>query len=301
MAATQGLLAAPCAASLAAAALTGSCSLVDCTHTIDASTLSFASAFNVIGAAQSPPQSTTPNFSIGASVDTRNAAGTGFRKCMYHMPCDVGTHIDSPAHWYPDGRDVSELRLEELTVPGAVIDVTAKVAAAMRAAEGQEVEGAGSKAAVHAAGGIEAGGDYSLSLADVHDFEATFGTIPERALVAMKTGWGAARWDDHGAYINGGLFPGFSIEAVRFLIEERHVAAIAVDTASLDVGTSTTFPVHCAILGSDRYQIENMKLDEVPAGLGSIFISLPLKVKHGPEAETRVMAIVPAQPGDDDR
>jgi adenine phosphoribosyltransferase len=36
-----------------------------------------------------------------------------------------------------------------------------------------------------------------------------------------------------------------------------------------------------------------MKLDEVPAGLGSVFICLPLKVKGGPESETRVMCIAP--------
>ena len=115
-----------------------------------------------------------------------------------------------------------------------------------------------------------------------------------RALVVMKTGW-AGRFGDHGAYVNGGAFPGFSGEAARFLIDERDVAGIGVDTASLDVSPSAGYPVHCAILGSDRYQIENMKLDGVPAGLGSVFISLPLKVAGGPEAETRVMCILPAK------
>jgi kynurenine formamidase len=280
-------------------ARSGSGGLVDCTHTLTPSTLSFASHFNLIGGAQAPvAEASTPGFSIGAAVDTRTAAGTGFRKCMYHMPCDVGTHIDSPAHWYPGGRDVSELTLDELTAPGAVIDVSRQVeaslaAAAVAAAAAAAADGAGG--ADDAVGG-DGGGDgasYGLSVGDVLQFEAEHGRIPPRALVVMKTGW-AGRFGDHGAYVNGGAFPGFSGEAARWLIDERDVAGIGVDTASLDVSPSAAYPVHCAILGSDRYQIENMKLEGVPAGLGSVFISLPLKVAGGPEAETRVMCILPA-------
>jgi hypothetical protein len=35
-----------------------------------------------------------------------------------------------------------------------------------------------------------------------------------------------------------------------------------------------------------------MKLADIPEGLGSVFVSLPLKVSGGPEAETRVIAFV---------
>ena len=50
----------------------------------------------------------------------------GYKKCIWYMACDIGTHIDSPAHWFEGGRDISQLTLEELTAPGAVVDVTAK-------------------------------------------------------------------------------------------------------------------------------------------------------------------------------
>ena len=75
-------------------------------------------------------------------------------------------------------------------------------------------------------------------------------------------------------------------------MKERNVKGIGIDTGSLDAACAGGFPVHETILGADRYQIENMKLAEVPAGLGVTFISLPLKIKDGPEAETRVMAIL---------
>lgn len=40
------------------------------------------------------------------------------------MACDVGTHIDAPSHWFPDGRDISQLKPEELICPGVVIDIS---------------------------------------------------------------------------------------------------------------------------------------------------------------------------------
>ena len=233
-------------ARLAAAALAGSGSggLVDCTHTLTPSTLSFASHFNLIGGAQAPvAEASTPGFSIGAAVDTRTAAGTGFRKCMYHMPCDVGTHIDSPAHWYPGGRDVSELTLDELTAPGAVIDVSRQVEASLAAAAAAAAGGAGGAGGADGGDGGD-GASYGLSVDDVLQFEAEHGRIPPRAMVVMKTGW-AGHFGDHGAYVNGGAFPGFSGEAAVFLIEERDVAGIGVDTASLDVSPSAAYPVHC--------------------------------------------------------
>ena len=45
------------------------------------------------------------------------------------------------------------------------------------------------------------------------------------------------------------------------------------------------------MLGKDKYQIENMVLTDVPPS-GVTFVSLPLKVKDGPEGEARVMAII---------
>lgn len=35
----------------------------------------------------------------------------------------VGTYLDSPFHRYPDGRDISEIMIDEVILPGVVIDV----------------------------------------------------------------------------------------------------------------------------------------------------------------------------------
>mmetsp|Transcript_65754 Transcript_65754/g.106595 ORF Transcript_65754/g.106595 Transcript_65754/m.106595 type:complete len:259 (-) Transcript_65754:387-1163(-) len=251
-------------AAAAAAALAKGAKLIDCSHTITPQTLTFAQVYNLLPGVNGEK---TQGFTQGATYDTRTADGAGFKKCIYCLPCDVGTHIDSPSHWFPGKRDISQLTLDELTAPGAVVDVTHKITSATY--------------------------DYALTVADLEEFEKKFGQIPARALVVCKTGWGERDISSTEVYVNGGHFPGFSPEAATWLLE-KDIVGIGIDTASLDPGTHAggDFPVHKIILGADKYQIENMKLSDVPEGLGSVFISLPLKIEGGPEAETRVMAIV---------
>ena len=85
----------------------------------------------------------------------------------------------------------------------------------------------------------------------------------------MNSGW-AARSGSVAAYRNVGAdglqhFPGFSQGAVEWLVAERDIAGIGVDTLSLDPGRSQTFDAHVAVLGADRYGIENLaNLDQVP-------------------------------------
>ena len=125
--------------------------------------------------------------------------------------------------------------------------------------------------------------------------------MPNGALVCMRTGWGR-KFTDQKAYMNfeeaefhplysGGTmhFPGFSKESAEFLCRERNICAIGIDTLSLDKGSATSFDVHMIILGNNKYQIENMYLEDAPAH-GGTFISLPLKVRNAPEMSTRVIA-----------
>jgi kynurenine formamidase len=140
------------------------------------------------------------------------------------MPCDVGTHIDSPAHWYKGARDISQLTLDELTAPGAVIDCQAQ---------------------------CEANPTYLMTVDDVKKFEQTYGQIPPKSLIVMKTGWGS-KFHDVAQYVDGG-FPGFCPDLARFLVKERDIVGIGIDTASLDHSSSTDFMTHQVILSADKY------------------------------------------------
>ena len=122
----------------------------------------------------------------------------------------MGTHIDSPSHWFPGKRDISELSLEELTAPGAVIDVSSKISADTY--------------------------NYAMTVEDLETFEKKFGQIPSRALVVAKTGWGERDITSTEEYVNGCNFPGFSPAAAKWLLE-KDIVGIGIDTASLDPGT----------------------------------------------------------------
>jgi kynurenine formamidase len=112
----------------------------------------------------------------------------------------------------------------------------------------------------------------------------------------MKTGW-SKRFHNETLYRNkdeqGVMhFPGFSKEVSQFLVKERKIHGIGVDTLSLDNGKSTTYDTHVTMLKNNYYQIENMVLENVPEHGGVIF-ALPLKITGGPEAQTRAFVLVP--------
>ena len=184
--------------------------------------------------------------------------------------CDLGTHVDSPKHFDPNGRSITELSFTELICPLVVVDCRSQC--------GDESS------------------DYEMTAEDVHRHETEHGLIPAGALVCMRTGW-SQRFHDAVRYKGGSdeamHFPGFSLAAAQFLGNERHVAGIGIDTLSLDIGSSSDFPVHSFMLcEKGRYQVENMVLENVPP-VGAIAIILPWKVEGAFEALCRAVALVP--------
>ena len=112
----------------------------------------------------------------------------------------------------------------------------------------------------------------------------------------MKTGW-SKHFQSETEYTNkddkGVMhFPGFSKELAEFLVKERKIHGIGIDTLSLDTGSSTTYDTHVTMLKNNYYQIENMVLDNVPEHGGVVF-ALPLKITGGPEAQARIVVLVP--------
>lgn len=163
-----------------------------------------------------------------------------------------GTHIDMPSHFYEGARTAPELRPDELMLPAIVIDISDRAA--------QEA-------------------DCLLNLDDVRTYERMHGRIPRKAAVLMDSGW-QTRVDEPLLFTNANpdgtfAFPGFDAEAVRFLVDERQIACIGVDTLSLDLGSSTTYPAHQAALSADRFGIEALaNLDKIPPRGATITIGL---------------------------
>jgi kynurenine formamidase len=205
-------------------------------------------------------------FALHPPVRLPDGTGLVTFSCGEH----TGTHIDVPAHVGRGLPTVDEIAPVRLVSQGVVIDVRPRTGA---------------------------NPDYALTLPDLEIWEKQNGKIPPRAIVILNTGW-HQRWEDADRYLNRddkGLmhFPGFSVEAIKFLMQERDINALGIDTASVDPGLSTTLDGHKALLRGGRYQVENLhNLDLLPArGFGVIVA--PLKVSRGTAAPARVLAIVP--------
>jgi kynurenine formamidase len=142
--------------------------------------------------------------------------------------------------------------------------------------------------------------DYLLNLQDIRAWEKRFGRIPKESIVIMYSGWGRY-WGDRKRYFGADEagdvvnlhFPGLSKEAAEFLVKQRAVKAVGVDTPSIDHGPSRDFIAH-QILGAANVPIfENVAaLDRLPAKGATIF-AIPMKIKGGSGAPLRIFAQLP--------
>jgi kynurenine formamidase len=85
-------------------------------------------------------------------------------------------------------------------------------------------------------------------------------------------------------------FPGFSPESVEFLLRERDIKGIAIDTPSIDRGKSQDFMVHQVLFAADKLALENIaNLDKLPAKGATLYVN-PMLIKGGTGAPARVFA-----------
>jgi len=157
----------------------------------------------------------------------------------------IGTHVDAPAHFNPNGRFADELTTRELMVPAVVIDIADRAAADP---------------------------DTVVTVADLRTYERRYGRIDDGTAVLMYSGWGVKVRDPNayrGPDAAGVLhFPGFGSDACEWLLRRRKIRALGVDTLSIDPGNSATFEVRKVLNGADRYGIENLaNMDSLPPGV----------------------------------
>ncbi|MCF8882584.1 cyclase family protein [Erythrobacter sp. SN021] len=186
----------------------------------------------------------------------------------------TGTHFDAPVHW-ASGKDLPNNSTN--TIPPAdflasavVIDMSQQSAADP---------------------------DYLLTVADIEAWEEAHGCIPPRNWVLLRTDWSKREGE---AYTNrhedGAHTPGPTTEAVRFLLEQRDIHGLGVETIGTDAGQAhlldPAYPAHTLIHGAGRYGLQCLEnLDLLPA-TGSIIVAAPLKIEDGSGSPLRVLALV---------
>ena len=181
----------------------------------------------------------------------------------------TGTHMDAPAHFADGGATAERIPVEQLIAPLAVIDISE------RAASDPDAEG---------------------TVDDITAWEEEHGPLPTGAFVALYSGW-ESRLDDPASYVNLDdedvqHYPGWAPEAAAFLVEEREIVGIGVDTLSLDYGASTDFGTHVTLLNAGRYGLENLaSLGDVPAAGATLVVGGP-KHAEASGGPTRAFALV---------
>jgi kynurenine formamidase len=185
-----------------------------------------------------------------------------------------GTHIDAPIHFAEKGITVDQIPLERLIGEAALVDVEKKCADDR---------------------------DYQIQIADLRAWEERHGTVLGGKIVLLRTGWGNF-WPDREKYLGTQAsgpeavkslhFPGLHPDAAKWLVEQRAIKAIGIDTPSIDFGQSTHFQSHVTLFKQGVPAFENVaRLDQLPE-LGFSVIALPMKIAGGSGGPLRIVALL---------
>lgn len=180
------------------------------------------------------------------------------------------THINAPNTFFPHGKSIDAYSPESLIAPAVVIDVAAQVA--------------------H-------NNDYVISIDDVLAWERQHGTIRAGSLVLFYTGF-QKYWTDPARFFNqdasGGLhFPGVGSETTAYLLRERHIAGVGIDTHGVDPGQDQLFGTNTQVLANNGIILECLNnLDRLPPK-GTTVIIGALALQGGSGSPVAVFATVP--------
>jgi kynurenine formamidase len=192
----------------------------------------------------------------------------GFRAHRYSHIGQWGTHVDPPAHFVRGGRTLDEIPVTEMLLELVVLDATELTRRDC---------------------------DFAATRDLINAHEATHGVIPSGSFVALRTGWGA-RWPDSESMANGGHTPGWTVDALTHLVQDRGVTAIGHEQTDTDTGAELAAGRVSAeryILESGRWQIELLaNLNRVP-DRGALILATWPRPSQGTGFPARCVAIVP--------
>jgi kynurenine formamidase len=200
-------------------------------------------------------------------------AKDGFHAESFCHPGQWGTHVDPPAHFHDGLKTVDQIDPREFLLRLVVLDVHTKVAKDP---------------------------DYVVTLQDVKDWEMKHGAIPAGAFVALRTDW-SKHWPSAAAMQNLDVrgvahYPGWSMQVLQYLYEQRKITASGHETTDTDPGVAVSkddYSLERYILGTNHFQIELLaNLDRVPEAGALVLVSFP-KPQNGSGFPARVVALVP--------
>ena len=233
--------------------------VVDLTHAFDANSVYWPTA---------------EQFKLETDFEGMTEKGYFYSAYRYSAAEHGGTHLDSPVHFAKGHFTVDQIPLDQLMGTAIVIDITKQCAG---------------------------NPDYLVSVADFESWEKQNGKIGPGTIVLLRTGFGKfypdrkkyLGTDERGAAAVAKLhFPGLDPAAARWLIQNRSIKAIGLDTASIDHGQSTLFESHRILFEKNIPAFENVaNLEQLPIK-GFSVIALPMKIKGGSGGPLRIVALL---------
>jgi kynurenine formamidase len=218
---------------------------------------------------------TAERFHLEKVFDGETENGFHYAANNLHMAEHGGTHLDAPVHFARDGWTTDQIPLDRLIGRAIVVDVS-------RASSADR--------------------DYEVTVGDFEAWEKSHGRIGPDSIILIRTGY-SRHWPDAQAYIGTAErgpqavpqlhFPGLEPATAKWLIEQRQIKAVGIDTASIDFGQSTLFETHRALSARNVPVLENLAyLDKLPAQ-GATLIALPTKIEGASGGPARAIALVP--------
>ncbi len=217
----------------------------------------------------------TKGFQFERGNNGRTSKGYYYAANRFATAEHGGTHLDAPIHFSENGQAAAEVPLGRLIGEAAVIDVSRACSENV---------------------------DYLVTSGDLNAWETRHRRKLADVIVLIKTGW-TERWPNRERYLGTKRqgteaiaelhFPGLAPEAARWLVEQRAIKAIGIDTASIDYGRSTHFESHVLLCGRGVPIFENVaNLDSVPE-VGATVVALPMKISDGSGGPLRIVAFLP--------
>jgi len=191
-------------------------------------------------------------------------ARDGFEATRYELSTDqFGTQLDPPAHWAPEYPAIDELPATYAVRPLAVISIVEQVSR-------------------------DPG--YHLQVSDIERWEAAHGRIPPGSVVMVRSDW-SGKWPAP-ALATTRPFPGVSLQALKFLHEERRILFHGHEP--LDTDTTPTLEGEHWLMHNGYAQAEGVvNLDQVPETGCLVAMGYP-KFQGGLGGYARYVAICPA-------
>jgi kynurenine formamidase len=213
------------------------------------------------------------NFELKTLSHGMTEAGFFYASNTLCTPEHGGTHLDAPIHFAQGRMTAEQLPLQRLIAPAVVVDMSADAAMDQ---------------------------DALLQPSHLEAFEKEHGRIEPGTIVLVRTGWGK-RYPGKKQYLGDDTpgdasklhFPGISGEAARALVE-RKVAAVGIDTASIDFGPSKDFITHQMLMKENIPAFENVAAMEQLPARGALILALPMKIGGGSGGPLRIVAVLPA-------